>query len=1011
MSRRKFLICRASTSLAFGVLLAIPGFYASAQTTTTTATTTTITGAATNPVTTKKGGDVTVSSTGSITLTGGNAISVNSNNSAYNQGAITINDAPSTSNPATATDSAGILVVGGFKGTISNSGSITNTDSAPLAAEQGGQGVYANIFVLTNGENRYGIQVAADDNKLFTGSIDNAANASITILGNDSAGIFVDTGGLKGNITSEGTINVTGNNSSGILVNAPVHGRISVSDSIVALGIGATGVSVNNRVFGQIDIDSAISVTGLYNNGATTARPINFDGLSAGNFLIGGSAVSINSSLGHGLLIDTNGQLLTYGTAPALLIAPASGTMQIRPTLGNFFGVQLDGQVAGNGIYDGMSATGIQIGGKGGIVNVATGINVANSVTATAYAADANAIVVSSGAKMTEIANSGTISATVNDGFGSQTTVGGTARAITVYGGAVSKIVNTGTISATTAGGNAYALALGGDTVYVTVDQNAAAAGAKASTITGNIAFGNNGAALNVANGIITGDVSYGDNKKNKLTITGGGVVDGAVTQAKGGALALSIVNGKLASTSTADLNISKLKIGSKGEIDFAVDPKTTQSGTLDVSGQAQILKGAKIGLTLDAQLTAPETFTVVQASGGLIGSSASLGSLPYFYFANIGQNDAAGTITVKVRDRTFGEAGVLGSASAYNAVFAANYADTGIRDAFNAAGSQPAFKQLYQQMLPSYSGGLFEILQQGTSAIANAEATNPLEESGVHGGGWAQQVGFGAEQGTRSTPGYHGGGLGFAFGWETPISNISSWGVTVSYLRASVDDFNTGPNDQEVGTTYGVGAYWRENDGAFKTEASLNAGVAEMNSTRNFSGTDLNGTMVTRSASAAWSGGVAQAHLGVSYEQPLGDGYYVRPLVQGDYFVLYSDKYSERNGGPGFNLNVASSTGKQGSVTGGVAVGTRWGDKFFTWKPEAMVGYKQVFGGPGDITAAFAGGSAFALSPASQKGGPIANFGVHGGNKYSDFGLEAGGEDRGPYKAFDGKVVARFRF
>lgn len=1011
MSRRKILNSRASTSLAFGVLLVIPGFYASAQTTTPTKT---ISDAETNPVSTSAVGDVTVSSTGSLTLTGGNAITVDSNNSVSNQGTITINDAPSTNDPATTTPSAGILVIGGNTGTISNSGSITNTDSAPLAAEQGGQGVYTNIFVLTNGENRYGIEVAALDNKPFIGSIDNAAGASITILGNDSAGIFIDKGGLTGDITSEGTINVTGNNSSGILVNAPVIGKISVTDTIVALGIGATGVSINSQVSGEVDINSAISVTGLYNGGATTVRPTNFDGLSAGNFLIGGSAVSINGDLGQGLLVDSSGQLLTYGTAPALLIAPASGTIQISPTVGGFFGLQINGQVAANGIYDGMSATGIQIGGKGGIVNVTTGINVINSVTATAYAAQfATGIAVVNGSSVPMIVNSGTISATVNYGFGSQATTGGTARAIVVYGGAVNTITNTGVISATSASGQAYALDLRGDSVYATVNQDAAAAGAKASSITGDIAFGNNGGALNVATGLINGNISYGTSTANSLNITGGAVVNSAVTQAAGGSLALSVTNGKLASTSTADLNISTLKIGSKGEIDFAVNPSNTQSGTLDVSGQAQILKGAKIGLTLDTQLTSPETFTVVQTtgSGTLIGSSASLGSLPYFYFANLNQNDAAGTITIKVRDRTFDEAGVLGSASAYNAVFAANYADTGIRDAFNAAGSQQAFKQLYQQMLPSYSGGLFEILQQGTDAIAHAEATTPLEESGKHGGGWAQQVGFGAEQGTRSSPGYHGGGLGLVFGWETPISNISSWGVTVSYLRASVDDFNTGPNDQEVGTTYGVGAYWREDDGAFKTEASLHAGVAEMNSTRNFSGADLNGTMVTRSASAAWSGGVAQAHVGVSYEQPLGDGYYVRPLVMGDYFVLYSDKYSERNGGPGFNLNVASNTGKQGSVTGGVAVGTRWGDKFFTWKPEAMVGYKQVFGGPGDVSAAFAGGSAFSLSPASQKGGPIANFGLHGGNKYSDIGLEAGGEDRGPYKAFDGKVVARFRF
>jgi hypothetical protein len=1007
---------RASKSLAFGVLLVIPGFYASAQTTTTTPTTT-ITDARTTAITTRKGGDINLSSTGTITVGKGSAVKINSDNSVNNAGSITINDAPSTNDPKTTDPSAGILAIGGYKGTITNSGSITNTDSVPLAGETAGQGAYAHIFVLTNGENRYGIEVAGYSR--FTGSIDNTAGSSITIMGNDSAGIAIlpgegkpaDADGLHGAINSQGTINITGNNSSGILVNAPVIGRITVANSIVALGKGATGVLINSRVGGEIDIDSALSVTGFYNGGATTLRPINFDGLSEGNFQIGGSALSVNASAKHGILVDTNGQLLTYGTAAALQIAPTTGTIQVDPTVGGTFGVQINGQVAGNGIYDGETASGIQIGGNAGAVIITKGIDVVNSVTATSYAADANAISVGKNAKMEEIVNSGTISATVNFGFGVNVAKGGAARAIVVYGGAVNEITNTGVISATTASGRAYALDLRGDTVFATVNQDAAGAGAKASSITGDIAFSDNGAALNVASGNIAGDISYGANAKNKLSISGGAVVDGAVTQAAGGRLALSVTNGKLASASTADLHLSTLKIGSKGEIDFAVNPANTQSGTLDVSGQAQILKGAKIGLTLDTQLTSPETFTVVQANGGLIGSSASIGSLPYFYFANIDQNDAAGTISIKVRDRTFGETGVLGSASAYNAVFAANYADTGIRGAFNAAGSQPAFKQLYQQMLPSYSGGLFEILQQGTDAIAHAEATNPLVESGVHGGGWAQQVGFGAEQGTRSTPGYHGGGLGFAFGWETPISNISSWGVTVSYLRAAVDDFNTGPNDQEVGTTYGVGAYWRENDGAFKTEASINAGVAEMNSTRNFSGTDLSGTMVTRSASAAWSGGVAQAHLGVSYEQPLGDGYYVRPLVQGDYFVLSSEKYSERNGGPGFNLNVASNTSSQGSVTGGVAVGTRWGDKFFTWKPEAMVGYKQVFGGPGDVSAAFSGGSAFSLSPASQKGGPIANLGLHGGNKYSDIGLEAGGEDRGPYKAFDGKVVARFRF
>jgi hypothetical protein len=165
------------------------------------------------------------------------------------------------------------------------------------------------------------------------------------------------------------------------------------------------------------------------------------------------------------------------------------------------------------------------------------------------------------------------------------------------------------------------------------------------------------------------------------------------------------------------------------------------------------------------------------------------------------------------------------------------------------------------------------------------------------------------------------------------------------------------------------------------------------------------------RSAQAAWTGGVAQAHLGISYEQPLGGDFFIKPSVAGDYFVLYQGSRSEHNGGNAFDLNVASNTDKQGSVTGGVTAGMQFGDRDFTWRPEVMVGYKQIFGGPDTTVAQFAGGSAFSLSPASQDSGPVAHVGVHGGNKYSDFAVEAGGEDRGDYRAFDGRVVARFQF
>src|SRR5215469_14889156 len=127
------------------------------------------------------------------------------------------------------------------------------------------------------------------------------------------------------------------------------------------------------------------------------------------------------------------------------------------------------------------------------------------------------------------------------------------------------------------------------------------------------------------------------------------------------------------------------------------------------------------------------------------------------------------------------------------------------------------------------------------------------------------------------------------------------------------------------------------------------------MNSTRNFSGIDLTGTPVQRMANADWSGAVAEAHLGVSYEEQLDDEWFIRPSISGDYFLLYQGGRSEHNGGSGFDLSVHSATDSQGSVTGAVAVGTQFGDRDFMWRPEVMVGYKEVFGGPDTVLAQFA--------------------------------------------------------
>ena len=965
--------------------------------------TNTISGSQTTPVT-SKGNDVTIGSGGSISIGTGAAVTLNSANAIDNEGTIT---GANTTNGAM----TGIQVTVGGTESILNDGTISVTDTN-----------LATTLPLTNGENRYGILInTAPGATVFTGDITNSSTGTITIRGNDSAGIYVKTGGIKGSISNAGFIGVTGNDSFGIRVDAGAPltgtGAITISNEIDALGQGSGGVLVNARMDGQLDIEATVRATGYYSGQVITTRPTTFAGTLA-NLAQGASAVAVNKSIAGGVKVGTGGAVVSYGSAPALEFTPASGVKaKVGPTskTAGAADLEIDGIVRSNGIYDLINSTAVQVGGGGGTVTMTNGINVASGakVDATAWAANAAAVVVAGGANVSTLNNAGQITATVNFGEGPRAAVGGTATGILDFGGALSAINNTGTIKAITAKGQADALDLRGDTTFVTVTQSGKGATVPPS-IVGNILFGSQGADLDLESGTIAGNVAFGNSTKNVLTINNGGVLGGDITQAAHGQLQINVQNGRLASTNSGRLAVSQLTIGSKGEIDFAVDPKTLENGSLSVAGDIIFAQGAKIGLTLDSQLTTPEAFTVIDGSSTSgLGSQAQLmlGNIPYFYDAKITTDAGNGTVVVNVSDRPFSQAGVLGSESAYNAVFKDSYIDPGIRDSFNAAGNQPAFRRLFAQMLPSYSGGLFEVLSQGADALARTQADNPVAMLGNRGGGWAQQFGFGAVDSTSSSPGYHGGGLGFAFGWEDPITVTSAWGVSVAYMRAAIDDFDTGPANENVGTTYTIGAYYREADGRLHYDASVNAGVAEMNGLRNFEGTDLTGTEITRSASSSWTGGVVQAHVGVSYEEQLDDEFYVRPSISGDYFMLAQGSRTEHNGGQAFDLAVNGQTDSQGSVTGGVTVGMQFGDRDFMWRPEVMVGYKQVFGGPDTVTAAFAGGSAFTLNPASQKGGAIARIGIHGGNKFSDIAIEAGGEDRDNYRAFDGRIVARFRF
>ncbi len=997
-----------------------------------------ITGAQTTTVftaTAKNGSasDVTVTSTGSIapaSATGATAVIINSSNNFENDGTITIDN----SNP-----SYGVLANGAnnanITGNITNTGTVSVTDSSPattLSTDSNGVGQ------LTGGYSRFGILVQGGT---LTGAIANSG--TITVLGNNSAGIAVESGLASdathnGNIAISGTVNVTGNDSYGLqtgtlssastdtitnnLVVAgtgAVAGGVSITGTVTAFGRGSSAVLLGGSVGGQFYIDGTVTANAYYNGAQVTSRPNPYPNpaLSSIHLQQSGPAVLVENKVGGGVVIDTSGVVTSYGSAPAIEIAPLSGgSAAISNNSG--YGFVNNGSITANGIYDGFAATAMQVGantGASGTIGAATitgtsgGVQNAGTISATSYGANATGVSFQTGATGITLNNSGTIKATVN--FANDGKTGGTATAITDSVGALTSITNTGTITATSAAGSTVALNFTGSTTGVTVIQSASGT-TTASSITGDIIFGNGNNTFNLDAGTLSGNVSFGSGA-NAFNISNGVTTTGAITQsAGGGTLALDITSGRLVNTSPTNLNLSTLGIGSSGELDFAVDPANSRNGSAVVGSVVSISNGAKIGLDFNSKLTSAETLTVLNTQpGALAGQSVTLGDIPYFYVGNliINNNDQ---IQVALRNRTFAESGVPGNAAAYNAIFNAFDRDPGILNTFDNAANQQQFKAVYKQMLPAYSGGLFELLSEGSDALVQAQADKALALRGDHGGSWFQALGFGATQNNSASPGYYGGGAGVAFGWEEPASPISTIGFSVAYMRGAITQSEAGPNDQQTGTIYEGGVYWRETDGQFHANASLNAGIAELNGQRNFSGVDATDTAFTRRASSSWTGGMGQAHLGVDYEQALGNDYYVKPGVTGDYFVLYEGGHSDHNGGAGFDLKYGSSVGKQGSVVGAVTFGTRFNDEGFIWQPELTVGWKQVFGGPDNVLAQFiSGGPSFSLTPPSQRGGPIAKIGIHGGDKYTDIAFQLGAEDRGPYRAFNGALVARFRF
>lgn len=642
------------------------------------------------------GDDIKIVAAGSVVPTGpGAAVTLDSNNKVTNEGTITITDA---------NDATGILANAGVAGTITHSGKIEILEGyTPTDTDKDGDldGPFAN------GARRYGIRLAPGGT--FTGSV--TSGGTITIEGNDSAGIAADSR-LAGSLTSSGTIDVTGDRAVGIRAQE-VTGNVTLTGAIGASGLDAVGAALDGDIGGALVIQGSIAATG-YRSISAPADPSKLD---ADDLLQGGNALRVSGNVAKGIIFDRppadtkpddkdedkdgiedakegTANVVSYGAAAAVQIGAADHAVTIGavPGQASGHGIVVNGAIAGRGVYAGVNANGMQIGGLGGAVNVAGGLSVNGQLTAASNGASATALRIGSGATVNDINVTGTIQADggkaanavtraiLIDQGGTVTAIrnsgkilasasgDGTAGAIVDNGGKVALIENSGAIGASGVAADsarAIAIDLRANGAGATVRQTQVGQGAASPSIIGSILFGAGDDLLDLADGEVKGATQFGAGA-NRLSMSGDAVYAGNV-QFGAGADRLT-----LAGTSVFDgiadfgggadqLQIAGTSRFSGSLVNAGALAVDVSGGTLDVRTTGPVAIGSLavgaqgvLGVTIDP---AAGKATLLEVAGA---ASFAAGSKLSVRLANVG--GSIGTFTVLKAGSLTGAAGLTAS-------------------------------------------------------------------------------------------------------------------------------------------------------------------------------------------------------------------------------------------------------------------------------------------------------------------------------------------------------------
>lgn len=1010
---RHLLACTAIAP----VLAALTVADAAAETTIATATTAAV---KTSTVANGAADDITISSAGSIKLTSGAAVTVDSNNKVSNAGTITINDANNVT---------GILVAPGTSGAIANTGTITLTEDY-TATDTDSDGDIDGPFAKGSSKNGIWVQSGA----AHVGNIDHSG--TITIEGNQSAGIRLD-GALTGNLSTSGTTSVIGDNSYGVVANG-VTGNVTLRGSTSAVGANSIGAALLGDVTGAVKIQGTITSTGY----RSTSRPSDVTKLDADDLLQGGSALVIAGNVTGGIIFDipptldstkpdvdgdgltdaTEGSaaVITYGKAAAVQIGAADRATTIGAVAaGNTgYGLIVNGGIAGYGVYDGVDANGLVIGGLGGAVSIAKGVQVKGTIAAVSYDSNATALRVGSGASAGTIEVGGSVAASgsTKDGtvarglvIDSGATVGsivvsgsvaaaagstekGSAIAILDSSGSVSSLSNTGKISATGGkSGSNVAIDLSANSSGVTLTQAAASATATTMpSIVGDIRLGSGNDVLTVSAGAIAGNLSLGAGNDsivlsgassltgniafgtgtNSLSLTGTSKVAGNVDFG-GGAGTLTL--GGTSSLTGAISNSGNVAVALNGGTLTASNTGSVVLASLSASGTSTL------GITINGATGASTVYDVAGAASFASGSQVKVnltqvgGSVGNYVIVRAGSLSGSPTLTSAALLPYMFKSSVTGDNSAGTVTL--SIAAKSVSELGLSGSTASAYSAIFNALDKDAAvAAAYLAVTDGSTLTGNLRQMLP-----DHAGGTFEAVTSGSRATARILSDPNGiyrtkdGRLGFwlqqvAFGSAKSVGSTASYDITgwgagggleyLSDIGAFGGSFAYIHGSDSGGANNAVDSDQFEMAAHWRGQWGPLLSFARLSAARiKFDGTrHFESGDVTRTADGKWNGTLMSATAGAAYQIDMGR-FSLRPAVGIDYYRLKEDGYSETGGGDAFNLTVLGRTSDELTANGTVTAGYDFGslNKEDGWvRVELEGGRRQIVGGSLGDTTAY---------------------------------------------------------